>query len=200
MSTFTLQQSVANTIRQEYVNHLVRSIELKKELRIPDVNEITDINETEHFKKPVINVLNSYARYDKVVGNPLPIAEAVYNKGNEIIFDDVQLKPVGTSGLNPNDPVVGPGTNDCNEYGTLLTTTPQGDDVYDADVKYILAGPNGVAETRANHNHEDEEVNIYIYPVLGDHQKEMSGGKGQLTVNINKVELSICKLPLCLKD
>lgn len=74
---------------------------------------------------------------------------------NRLLNDDVQQKAVGTRGLTPTTVVVATGPPVL-RIGALGDTTPQGDDtcggaqVQGVCVGPILAGRNGIAETRAN--------------------------------------------------
>lgn len=86
---------------------------------------------------------------------------------NRILNDDVQARAVGTRGLSPSTVVVSPGPAVL-AAGALGDTDPQGDDVcagplvQGACAGPILAGRNGVAETRANNRNVRVDLEPFI--------------------------------------
>lgn len=86
---------------------------------------------------------------------------------NRILNDDVQEKKVGTRGLKPDTVVVSPGPAVLGA-GPLGDTDPQGDDVCGgllvggACAGPILAGRNGIAETRAN----NRDIRVDVEPLV----------------------------------
>jgi hypothetical protein len=86
---------------------------------------------------------------------------------NRILNDDVQAQRVGTRGLRPNAVVVSPGPPVL-AVGAMGDTDPRGDDVCagpqvdGACAGPILAGRNGIAETRAN----NRQVRVDLEPFV----------------------------------
>jgi sugar lactone lactonase YvrE len=129
-------QDQIDTIRQEYVNHGID---------LPERGEFMIPVDTTNFLAAALDT----TAYDYVAGDPGNLAERVRESLNRIIYDDVQLTPVGAPGLR----VVGPGANVVT-VGPLLGTTPcwpgpasSCDDVRSGS--YIMSGPDGIANTRA---------------------------------------------------
>lgn len=147
------QHDLRDVIRQEYADHLLNIIK-----RIPERNEFVQLRGTNNFS--VSNVAQ-YSNYGNtfIIGNPAQLAQDVRNNYNTRILDDQWAKDIslGTSGLNPKDPIILPGnavdlinyklnTIPCNR----LDLYPYCDDYVDG--QKILAGSNGVAETEPNNN------------------------------------------------
>ena len=135
----TIVQDQTDIIRQEYRNH---------GLSVPERSEFNSVIGTANFTAAEIN----NTAYTIVRGTPGTVAQTVRDVFNTKIHDDIQLRPFGSTGNPPSTPIVGPGAN-VQIIGAILTTPPcyQGppgcDDVRFGDL--ILAGPNGIAETRA---------------------------------------------------
>lgn len=86
---------------------------------------------------------------------------------NRLLNDDVQERPVGTRGLTPTTVVVSTGPSVL-LIGALGDTDPQGDDicggarVQGVCVGPILAGRNGIAETRANNRDVRVDLETFV--------------------------------------
>ncbi|HEX8705314.1 MAG TPA: D-Ala-D-Ala carboxypeptidase family metallohydrolase [Myxococcaceae bacterium] len=102
-----------------------------------------------------LNTGNYTVIVEETAGGLDKLLREVETEVNRILNDDVQERRVGTAGLRPNQVVVSPGAALPN-VGPLGDTEPQGDDVCAGRrvnggcAGPIHAGPNGIAETRAN--------------------------------------------------
>ncbi len=144
----TVKMDEIDVVRQEYKNHATS-------IPVPERSEFRRV-------EPVISstgkVLFSEAElnntpYSLTPGSPSDLAAALRSSYNSRINDDVQLIEVGTSGLNPQVAIIGPGQH-VEFYGPILDTSPCHGSVSDVcdDLQVgssIVAGPNGIAETAA---------------------------------------------------
>ncbi len=100
---------------------------------------------------------------------------------NALLNNDTQVNPVGRAGLQPTDVVVSPGPPILN-VGPLGDTDPQGDDVCAAAGVdglcngAILAGRNGIAETRANNRRTRLNVEPLITSAYRNPQRNTAAG------------------------
>lgn len=101
---------------------------------------------------------------------------------NALLNNDVQKQPVGKTGLAPTDVVVDPGPAINEEVGPLGDTDPEGDDrcagppVDGACASAILAGPNGIAETRANNRRTQVNLERFISSAYRNPQRNRAAG------------------------
>ncbi len=138
----TIVQDEVDIIRQEYRNH---------NQPVPARSSFSFPTGSLFFPENQINV----TPYRVIVGTPGALADDVYTVFNALIHDDEQLVAPGTANLSPETPIVAPGAR-IDEVGFLLTTrpcyrtsSPNCDDRISGDGDFILAGPNGIAETEA---------------------------------------------------
>ena len=150
-NTFTQDQK--DIIRQEYLNH---------ERTIPGRGELQPPTRTTNFE---VDDILRYTAYSLVIGTPAQLAQSIRDTYNTLINDDVQVVPLGTSGIDPMTVIVSPGA-DINTIGSVLDTAPCNgapnpatcDDVVVND--NIVAGSNGVAETVAVNQGTDYGLNL----------------------------------------
>jgi len=137
----TITQDERDVIRQEYANHGIA---------IPQRESLNPVNATQNFTAAELN----NTAYSVILGDPGPLAESVRSAYNDLLHDDIQVIPVGTSNLSSTTIIVTPGAQ-IDTIGKLLDTQPCNgapttgscdDRVVDGN---IVAGPNGIAETRA---------------------------------------------------
>ena len=139
--TVQITQDQKDVIRQEYVSH---------GLNVPGRPELNAPVPTAHFTKADLN--NTV--YSLILGDPGPLAEAVRAAYNARIRDDIQAVPVGTDHLSADTVIVLPGAN-VDTIGPILDTprcngAPNPATCDDQVVgNTIVAGPNGIAETKA---------------------------------------------------
>ncbi|WP_047860753.1 D-Ala-D-Ala carboxypeptidase family metallohydrolase [Archangium gephyra] len=102
-----------------------------------------------------------------------------------LLQNDVQEKPVGTRGLTPRTVVVSPGAPILT-VGALGDTDPQGDDVCSGPrvggrcAGSILAGPNGIADTRANNRETQVKLEDFVSSAFRNPQRNRAAGSATI--------------------
>jgi hypothetical protein len=139
-STF-IRQDELDTLRQEYADFGTRFQPALINVSVPG--------------RARFNTGNYTVIVEETAGDLDKLLREVETEVNRILNDDVQEQRVGTARLRPDQVVVSAGPSLPN-VGPLGDTEPQGDDVC-AGLRVsggcagpIHAGPNGIAETRAN--------------------------------------------------
>ncbi len=113
------------------------------------------------------------------------LLEQVEAEVNRILNDDVQEQRPGTRRLRPSTVVVSPGPPVL-EAGPLGDTEPQGDDVCagpsieGACAGPILAGRNGIAETRANNRRVRVDLSRFVTSAFRNPQRNRAIGSRAL--------------------
>jgi hypothetical protein len=136
-------------------------------------------------KRALLNTGNYAFIVEEDEGKLEALLTQVQNEVNRILSDDVQEQRVGARGLKPDTVVVSPGPPVL-EAGPLGDTDPQGDDVCGGPVVNgacagpILAGPNGVAETRANNRKVWVDVSMLVTSAFRNPQRNRAIGSQSL--------------------
>ncbi len=186
-ATSTITQDQIDIVRQEYLNHGI-PIPARSDFRIPQP--------TTHFTLAEINT----TAYSVIAGDPGGLAESVRAVYNTLINDDVQVEPVGQSGLAPNAVVVSPG-NVVQTIGAVLDSSPCNatidpaacdDTIVDG---HVVAGPNGIAETQA----VNQATNFGLTLTSGWRNPERNEAVGGVITSIhqygNAVDLVVGTVP-----
>jgi hypothetical protein len=142
MDTNVITQDERDVMRQEYQNHGID---------IPTRAQLQPLVGGGHFTREEL----SSTPYLFAWGNPLDLAESVRTQWNILLNGDVQIHPLGTTGLLPGVAIIASSTQVIPYIGTRLLHTrpcngrsPCDDLVVNGT---ITAGVNGRADTEATH-------------------------------------------------
>lgn len=136
-------------------------------------------------KREFLNTGNSAFIVEEDEGKLEELLTQVQKEVDRILSDDVQEQRVGTRGLRPDTVVVSPGPAVL-EAGPLGDTDPEGDDVCGGPVVNgacagpILAGPNRIAETRANNRNVRVDVSKLVISASRNPQRNRAIGSQPL--------------------
>jgi hypothetical protein len=162
-----LVQTEADVLRQEYRDHGAAFQPTHAQIGPP--------------ARPQLNTGN-YAVVAQEKSKALEaLLDGVNAHVNQLLNNDVQKQPVGRRGLPRATVVVDPGPA-INEVGPLGDSDPQGDDecaqpkVKGVCRAAILAGPNGIAETRANNRGVRIDVEPYVASAFRNPQRNRAVG------------------------
>ena len=170
--TTFLRQEEDDVLRQEYLDFGTRFKPARAHISIPG--------------RPVLNTGNYSVIAETEAGGLSRLLDQMDERVNALLQDDVQVKQVGTRGLTPATVVVSPGAPILT-VGALGDTDPQGDDVC-AGPKVggrcngpIHAGPNGIAETRANNRDTRVDLEDFVSSAFRNPQRNRA--IGSVTLN-----------------
>lgn len=166
-STTFLRQDEEDVLRQEYLDFGTSFRPGRAQISIPS--------------RPTFNTGNYSVIAQKDTGGLASLLDQMQAKVNALLNNDVQEKPVGTRGLTSGTVVVSPGPPILT-VGALGDTDPQGDDVC-VGVRIggrcngsILAGPNGIAETRANNRGAQMKLGDIVSSAYRNPQRNRAAG------------------------
>lgn len=157
-----IRQNEPDIVRQEYVDYGTRFQ--------PGLNHVSAP------KSELLNTGNYSLIVEENAGNLEELLTQVQTEVDRILNDDVQEQRVGTWGLRPDTVVVSPGPAVL-KAGPLGDTDPQGDDVCAGPVVNgacagpILAGPNRIAETRANNRKIQVDISKLVTSAFRNPQR-----------------------------
>jgi hypothetical protein len=166
-STTFLRQDTEDVLRQEYLDFGTSFRPSRAQISIPS--------------RPTFNTGNYSVIAQKNTNGLASLVDQMQERVNALLNNDVQEKPVGTRGLTPGTVVVSPGAPILT-VGALGDTDPQGDDVC-VGVRMggrcngsILAGPNGIAETRANNRGAQLKLADIVSSAFRNPQRNRAAG------------------------
>lgn len=169
--TTFLRQDELDTLRQEYADFGTSFQPRLANVSVP--------------RRSRFNTGNYTVIVEETAGGLEDLLTRVETETHRILNDDVQRRPVGTRGLRPNEEVVSPGPA-VPEVGALGDTDPQGDDVCvgarvnGACSGSIHAGPNGIAETRANNRNVRVALESLVTSAFRNPQRNRAIGSKSL--------------------
>ncbi len=169
--TTFLRQEETDVLRQEYRDFGTRFQPSRTHVTIPS--------------RPVLNTGNYTVIAEEDAGELSRLVDRMDERVNALLNDDVQEKPVGTRGLSPRTVGVSPGPP-LLTVGALGDTDPQGDDVCSGPrvggrcSGSILAGPNGIAETRANNRDIRVALEDFVSSAFRNPQRNRAAGSAAL--------------------
>jgi hypothetical protein len=169
--TTFLHQEETDVLRQEYRDFGTRFQPSRAQVTVPS--------------RLVLNTGNYSLIAEEDAGELSRLVDRMDERVNALLNDDVQEKPVGTRGLSPKTVVVSPGPP-LLTVGALGDTDPQGDDVCSGPrvggrcSGSILAGPNGVAETRANNRDSRVALEDFVSSAFRNPQRNRAAGSAAL--------------------
>lgn len=135
--------------------------------------------------RPSLNTGNYTLIAEEQPGALEKLLTQVNQKATALINNDVQVMPVGRRGLASSTVVVAPG-DPINEVGPLGDTDPKGDDVCGgplvdgACAGPVLAGPNGIAETKANNRGTRIDIERFVTSAYRNPQRNRAAGSKAL--------------------
>jgi hypothetical protein len=166
-STTYLHQDEEDVLRQEYVDFGTKFRPSRAQISIPG--------------KRTFNTGNYTVITEETTGGLARLLGQMDERIRALLNNDVQVRPVGTSGLSPWTMVVSPGAPIL-RVGALGDTDPQGDDVCAGLLVggrctgAILAGPNGTADTRANNRDTSFKLEDFVSSAFRDPQRNRAAG------------------------
>lgn len=173
-----IRQDERDIIRQEYIDYATQFRPTRDKVNAPQTARFNTGNYSMIAEETAGNLQNLLNQLGPVV--------------NALLNNDVQVRAVGTRNLQPTDVVVNPGpdiaTSGSNavNIGPLGDTDPQGDDVCTVMANgacngAITAGPNGIAETRANNRNAGVNLSSAIESAFRNPQRNRA--VGSMSVN-----------------
>lgn len=153
--THTITQDQIDIVRQEYWHHGLSPVPDRTAFR----RILKNVRYTTHFTGADLN----HTEYDFVWGDPGPIAEALLEEFNSIVFDDVPDMRQGESGPNANAVVVSPGVSVVGfPLGALVTPPcwPNPDPSSCDDVKVTLPDGRTVITVGSNKKAETSPLRL----------------------------------------
>jgi hypothetical protein len=169
--TTFIRQDEPDIVRQEYADYGTLFRPSLTQVSVP--------------RSALLNTGNYAFIVEEDEGGLQELLTQVQSEVDRILGDDVQEKQVGTRRLRPDTVVVSPGPAVL-EAGPLGDTNPQGDDVCGGPVVNgacagpILAGRNGIAETRANNRKARVEVSRLVTSAFRNPQRNRAIGSQAL--------------------
>ncbi|REG29581.1 peptidase M15-like protein [Archangium gephyra] len=169
--TTFLRQEEDDVLRQEYLDFGTRFQPGRALLSIPG--------------RPVLNTGNYTVIAESEAGGLSRLLNEMDERVRALLQNDVQEKPVGTRGLTPRTVVVSPGAPILT-VGALGDTDPQGDDVCSGPrvggrcAGSILAGPNGIADTRANNRETQVKLEDFVSSAFRNPQRNRAAGSATI--------------------
>lgn len=169
--TTFIRQEEPDIIRQEYADYGTAFQPSLGQVSVP--------------RKALFNTGNYSVIVEEKEGGLEQLLGQVQAEVDRLLGDDVQAQRVGTRGLRPDTVVVAPGPAVL-EAGPLGDTNPQGDDVCGGPVVNgacagpVLAGRNGVAETRANNRQARVDVSRLVTSGFRNPQRNRAIGSRSL--------------------
>lgn len=168
-----VRQDERDIIRQEYVDYNTTFRPTRDKVNAP---------QTARF-----NTGNYTMIAEETAGNLQNLLNQLQGRVNNLLNNDVQERAVGTRNLQPTDVVVSAGAAIVTSgprgvnIGALGDTDPEGDDVCtrtrnqacDGDIQ---AGPNGIAETRANNRNVSLNLSSAIESAYRNPQRNRAVG------------------------
>ncbi len=170
-STTFLRQEQTDVLRQEYLDFGTRFLPSRAQVSIPG--------------RRVLNTGNYTVIAEAEAGGLSRLVDQMDERVNALLNNDVQEKPVGTRGLTPKTVVVSPGPAILT-VGALGDTDPQGDDVCAGPrvgvrcAGPILAGPNGIADTRANNRDTRVALEAFVSSAFRNPQRNRAAGSATI--------------------
>jgi hypothetical protein len=171
-STTFLRQEEGDVLRQEYLDFGTRFKPSRAQVSIPG--------------RPGLNTGNYSVIAEEDAGELARLVDRMNERVNALLNNDVQEQRPGTRGLSPRTVVVSPGERILT-VGALGDTDPEGDDVCQGVrvggrcAGSILAGPNGIAETRANNRDTRVELEDFVSSAFRNPQRNRA--IGSITIN-----------------
>ncbi len=169
--TTFIRQEEADIIRQEYLDYGTTFKPALANVRVPG---LTTLNRGNYS----VVVEERPGELDRLLSD-------LEQDVNRLLNDDVQVVPVGTRAATAFSVVVSPGASVL-MLGALGDTDPQGDDVCvgaqvnGACAGSIRAGPNGIADTRANNRNTRVSVEGIITSAYRNPQRNKFIGSGTI--------------------
>ncbi len=169
--TTFLRQEEDDVLRQEYLDFGTRFQPGRALISIPG--------------RPVFNTGNYNVIAEAEAGGLSRLLQQLDERVRALLQNDVQEKPVGTRGLTPKTVVVSPGAPILT-VGPLGDTDPQGDDVCSGPrvggrcAGSILAGPNGIADTRANNREPKVKLEDFVSSAFRNPQRNRAAGSATI--------------------
>ncbi|MFY0528203.1 hypothetical protein ACN28I_35275 [Archangium gephyra] len=169
--TTFLRQEEDDVLRQEYLDFGTRFQPGRALISIPG--------------RPVLNTGNYSVIAEADAGGLSRLLDEMDARVKALLRNDVQEKPVGTRGLTPKTVVVSPGAPILT-VGALGDTDPQGDDVCSGSrvggrcAGSILAGPNGIADTRANNRETTLKLEDFVSSAFRNPQRNRAAGSATI--------------------
>ncbi|WP_375768288.1 hypothetical protein NR798_42500 [Archangium gephyra] len=169
--TTFLRQEEDDVLRQEYLDYGTRFQPGRALISIPG--------------RPVFNTGNYSVIAETEAGGLSRLLAQMEERFQALLQNDVQEKPVGTRGLTPKTVVVSPGAPILT-VGALGDTDPQGDDVCSGlhvggrCTGSILAGPNGIADTRANNREPKVKLEDFVSSAFRNPQRNRAAGSATI--------------------
>jgi hypothetical protein len=165
--TTFLRQDETDVLRQEYIDFGTSFRPGRVQVSIPG--------------RRVLNTGNYTFIAEKEAGELSRLLDQLDERVRALLNNDVQEKAVGTRGLSPKAVVVSPGAPILT-VGALGDTDPQGDDVCGGSRVNgrcngpILAGPNGIADTRANNRDAKPKLEAFVSSAYRNPQRNRAAG------------------------
>ncbi|MFE8602805.1 hypothetical protein [Archangium violaceum] len=175
--TTFLHQEEDDVLRQEYLDFGTRFQPGRALISIPG--------------RPVLNTGNYTVIAETEAGGLSRLLDQMDERVRALLQNDVQEKPVGTRGLTPTTVVVSPGAPILT-VGALGDTDPQGDDVCSGPLVggrcagSILAGPNGIADTRANNRETKVKLEDFVSSAFRNPQRNRAAGSATINSRHNR--------------
>ncbi|KFA87333.1 hypothetical protein [Archangium violaceum] len=169
--TTFLRQEEDDVLRQEYLDFGTRFQPGRDHISIPG--------------RPSLNTGNYTVIAESEAGGLSRLLDQMEERFQALLHNDVQEKPVGTRGLTPKTVVVSPGAPILT-VGALGDTDPQGDDVCSGPLVggrcagSILAGPNGIADTRANNRETKVKLEDFVSSAFRNPQRNRAAGSATI--------------------
>ncbi len=166
-STTYLHQDQEDVLRQEYVDFGTSFRPSRAQISIPGKRTFNTGNYTVITEEDTGGLARMLGQLDERI--------------RALLNNVVQEKSVGTRGLAPETVVVSPGAPIL-MVGALGDTDPQGDDVCASlgeggrCAGSILAGPNGVADTRANNREMSWKLEDFVSSAFRNPQRNRAAG------------------------
>lgn len=170
-ATLFIRQDEPDIVRQEYADYGTVLQPALGQVSIP--------------RRALLNTGNYAFIVEEDEGQLEELLNQVQREVNRILNDDVQEQRPGTRGLRPDTVVVSPGPPVL-EAGPLGDTEPEGDDVCGGPVVNggcsgpILAGRNGIAETRANNRRTRVDISRFVTSAFRNPQRNRAIGSRAL--------------------
>jgi hypothetical protein len=202
-TTSRIRQDEADVLRQEYFDY-------QTQFRPALANVALSARAT-------FNTGNYEVIAEEEPGSLEALLREVTTQLNRLLNNDVQVQPVGRRGLAATALVVTPGAP-IPQVGAMGDTDPQGDDVCAGPLVRgrcagpIRAGPNGVAETRANNRRTQADLEPFITSAFRNPQRNRAVGSASVNsrhtrgraLDINPLSMAIAgKTPsqmMCLVE
>lgn len=169
--TTFLRQEEDDVLRQEYLDFGTRFKPGRDHVSIPG--------------RPVLNTGNYSVIAETEAGGLSRLLDQMEERFQALLQNDVQEKRVGTRGLTPTTVVVSPGAPILT-VGALGDTDPQGDDICSGRrvggrcAGSILAGRNGIAETRANNRPTQVKLEDFVSSAFRNPQRNRAAGSATI--------------------